>query len=86
MPTPDQSERFIRPRKGWVTFDFAELRRFRELLLFLAWRDILIRYKQTAIGIAWAVIRPVMTMVVFTVVFGRLDTTGRELISKLMHS
>lgn len=46
--------------------------RFRELFLFLAWRDVTVRYKQTAIGIAWAIIRPLMTLGVFTVVFGRL--------------
>lgn len=49
-----------------------DLWRFRELFLFMAWRDILVRYKQTAIGLAWSIIRPVLTMVVFTVVFGRL--------------
>lgn len=49
-----------------------DLWRFRELFLFMAWRDILVRYKQTAIGLAWSIIRPVLTMIVFTVVFGRL--------------
>lgn len=49
-----------------------DLWRFRELFLFMAWRDILVRYKQTAIGLAWSIIRPVLTMLVFTVVFGRL--------------
>lgn len=51
---------------------WQDLWRFRELLFFLAWRDFLVRYKQTAIGVLWAVIRPVLTMVVFTVVFGKL--------------
>ena len=51
---------------------WQDLWRYRELFYFLAWRDILVRYKQTAIGIAWAVLRPFLTMVVFTVVFGRL--------------
>ncbi|QIR41438.1 ABC transporter permease [Tolypothrix sp. PCC 7910] len=51
---------------------WKDLWRYRELLYFLAWRDILVRYKQTAIGIAWALIRPFLTMVVFTVVFGQL--------------
>ncbi len=49
-----------------------ELWRYRELFYFLAWRDILVRYKQTVIGIAWAVIRPFLTMLVFTVVFRRI--------------
>lgn len=66
------SERIIRPRKGLARINFAELWRYRELFGFLTWRDILVRYKQTAIGITWAVVRPVLTMVVFTVIFGRL--------------
>jgi lipopolysaccharide transport system permease protein len=51
---------------------WKDLWRYRELLYFLAWRDILVRYKQTAIGIAWALIRPFLTMVVFTIVFGKI--------------
>ena len=51
---------------------WRDLWRYRELFYFLAWRDILVRYKQTVIGVAWAVIRPVLTMVVLTIVFGRL--------------
>jgi len=51
---------------------WKDLWRYRELFYFLSWRDILVRYKQTAIGIAWSVIRPFMTMVVFTVIFGKL--------------
>ena len=49
-----------------------DLWRYRELLYFLAWRDLLIRYKQTVVGVTWAVIRPFLTMVVLTIVFGRL--------------
>ena len=51
---------------------WKDLWRYRELFYFLAWRDILVRYKQTIIGIAWAILRPVLTMLVFTVVFGKL--------------
>ena len=51
---------------------WRDLWRFRELLYILSWRDILVRYKQTVIGIAWSVIRPVLTMIVFTVIFGKL--------------
>ncbi|MFN9857829.1 MAG: ABC transporter permease, partial [Pseudanabaena sp.] len=51
---------------------WKDLWRYRELFYFLAWRDILVRYKQTAIGIAWALLRPFLTMVVFTIVFGQL--------------
>lgn len=51
---------------------FKDLWRYRELFYFLSWRDILVRYKQTVIGVAWSIIRPVLTMIVFTIVFGRL--------------
>jgi len=57
---------------------WQDLWRYRELLYFLAWRDILVRYKQTFIGIAWALIRPFLTMVVFTVVFGNLAKLPSE--------
>jgi lipopolysaccharide transport system permease protein len=60
----------IRPASGWPHLDFVELWHYRELLLTLVWRDVAIRYKQTAIGIAWAVIQPLLTMIVFTLIFG----------------
>lgn len=62
----------IRRRKGWTTLGLDDLWRYRELLFFIAWRDIKVRYKQTVIGILWAIIQPFMTMIVFTVFFGRL--------------
>jgi lipopolysaccharide transport system permease protein len=61
----------IEPGKGIKKY-WRDLWRYRELFYFLAWRDILVRYKQTVIGIAWSVVRPVLTMIVFTVIFGRL--------------
>ncbi|MDH5232643.1 MAG: ABC transporter permease [Gammaproteobacteria bacterium] len=57
---------------------WADLWHFRELFFFLAWRDILVRYKQTIIGIAWALIRPVLTMIVFTIIFGKLAKMPTE--------
>ncbi len=57
---------------------WRDLWRYRELFYFLAWRDILVRYKQTAIGMAWALIRPFLTMVVFTVVFGKIAKLPTE--------
>src|SRR4030081_3436195 len=51
---------------------WRDLWRYRELLYFLAWRDILVRYKQTVIGVLWAVLRPLLTMLVFTVIFGKM--------------
>jgi lipopolysaccharide transport system permease protein len=64
-------ERVIRPQRGFIAINFAELWRYRELFGFLVWRDILLRYKQTYLGVAWVVIQPLLTMVVFTVLFGR---------------
>jgi lipopolysaccharide transport system permease protein len=62
----------IRPRTGWAGVDWRELWRYRELLYFLTWRDVKIRYKQTVLGAAWAILQPFMTMVVFSLFFGRL--------------
>jgi len=59
-------------RPGWRAINFAELWRYRELLVFYAIRDIKVRYKQTFLGAAWAILQPVMTMVVFSIFFGRL--------------
>ena len=67
----------IEPNRTTGAF-FRELLRYRELFYFLAWRDILVRYKQTVIGVAWSVIRPFLTMLVFTVVFGRLAKLPNE--------
>ena len=60
----------IQPQRGWRTDDLAELWRYRELLYFLIWRDVKVRYKQTVIGVGWAVIQPVCSMVIFSVIFG----------------
>ena len=62
----------IAPPRGWLHIDLRELWDARELLYFFVWRDIKVRYKQTAIGAAWAVIQPFMTMVVFSLFFGKL--------------
>ena len=62
----------IVPPRGWLEFNFGELWEFRELAYFFVWRDIKVRYKQTVIGAAWAVLQPIMTMVVFSLFFGRL--------------
>jgi len=62
----------IEPSKGWVSLKLRELWEYRELLYFLIWRDIKVRYKQTVLGAAWAIIQPLFTMVVFSVFFGRL--------------
>jgi lipopolysaccharide transport system permease protein len=62
----------IEPPKGWAPLELGELWKFRELLFFLTWRDIKVRYKQTALGAAWAILQPVLTMIVFSIIFGGL--------------
>jgi lipopolysaccharide transport system permease protein len=62
----------IEPSRGWAALDLAELWRSRELLYFLIWRDVKVRYKQTALGAAWAILQPVATMAVFSLFFGGL--------------
>ena len=62
----------IEPSKGWISLGLKDLWQYRELLFFLTWRDIKVRYKQTALGATWAVIQPLFTMLMFTLFFGRL--------------
>jgi lipopolysaccharide transport system permease protein len=62
----------LRPRKGWESFDLEELWRARELFAFLVWRDISIKYKQTFLGGLWAILQPLLAMLIFTVFFNRL--------------
>ena len=62
----------IRPSRGWVALGLRELWEYRELLWFLVWRDVKVRYKQTVLGAGWAILQPVATMVVFSLFFGRL--------------
>jgi lipopolysaccharide transport system permease protein len=69
---PDLHEIIIRPPKGWAPVEFNELWEYRELLYFFVWRDIKVRYKQTMLGAAWAIIQPFLTMVVFSIFFGWL--------------
>lgn len=71
-PGSDVPVTIIQPSKGWISLDLRELWRYRELLYFLVWRDVKVRYKQTALGATWAVLQPILTMVVFTLFFGRL--------------
>jgi lipopolysaccharide transport system permease protein len=62
----------IEPSKGWVSLRLGALWRFRELLYFLIWRDVKVRYKQTLLGAAWAILQPLLTMIVFSIFFGKL--------------
>ncbi len=69
---PESHQFVIQPSRGWVRFDLRELWHYRDLLYFLTWREISVRYKQTVLGFAWAVLQPLLTMLVFTVFLGRL--------------
>lgn len=71
----------IRPISGWVPINLRDLWEYRELLYFLTWRDIKVRYKQTALGMAWVVLQPLLLMLVFTIVFGRLVELPSDRIS-----
>src|SRR5262245_23637369 len=66
--SPD--ELVIEPRRGWIAIDWRELLRYRELLFFLVWRDVKVRYKQAVLGVGWAVLQPALTVAVFTLIFG----------------
>jgi len=69
---------YLRPSKGWLSIDFKELWRYRELIFFLTWRDIKVRYKQAVLGISWAVLQPLLTTLIFTVIFGILLKTPSQ--------
>ena len=71
-PRRDLPVTIIKPTHGWASLGLRELWEYRELLFFLTWRDLKVRYKQTALGASWAIIQPFFTMVVFSLFFGRL--------------
>jgi lipopolysaccharide transport system permease protein len=68
----------IRPTRGWTSLRLGDVWEFRQLLYFLVWRDVKVRYKQTALGAAWAVLQPVLTMLIFTIFFGGLARVGSD--------
>jgi lipopolysaccharide transport system permease protein len=68
---PEHAESIIVPPQGWQPINVRELWQFRELICFLIWRDVKVRYKQTLLGVAWTVLQPAMMMVVFTLFFSR---------------
>src|SRR3954468_20000052 len=75
---PDEPLVVIEQRNAWFSIDLAELWRNRELLYFLTWRDVKIRYKQTVLGAAWALLQPAFMMLIFTLVFSRLAGAGSD--------
>jgi lipopolysaccharide transport system permease protein len=74
--TPPITETIIRPRTGWGQLKLAELWDYRELLYFFVWRDLKVRYKQTAFGALWAIIQPTLLMIVFSIFVGRVSGVG----------
>ena len=66
------TERVIRRKKGWISLNLREILEFRDLLYFLVWRDIKVRYKQTALGVLWVILQPLLAMILFTIIFGKL--------------
>jgi lipopolysaccharide transport system permease protein len=72
MELPNEPLVVIQPSKSWVALNLRDLWSYRELLYFLTWRDVKVRYKQTLLGVAWAVIQPLFTMLIFTLFFGKL--------------
>lgn len=80
VPTADSLRRHVRiaPTAGWPRPNWSELWEYRGLFLFLVWRDVKVRYAQTVLGATWAVFQPVVTMVVFTIIFGRFVRVGSD--------
>src|SRR5258708_3594435 len=81
MNPPDYSSltpTIIEPAEGWLPLKLGEIWRFRELAFFLAWRDISVRYKQTVLGVLWAIIQPFSSMVIFSIVFGQFAHISSE--------
>lgn len=68
----------LRPSKGWISLNLKDIWQYRELVYFLTWRDIIVRFKQTILGASWAVINPLINMIVLEIVFGRLANMGSE--------
>ncbi len=76
---PGSAELVIQPSRGWIAIDWKEMLHYRELLFFLIWRDVKVRYKQSVLGIAWAVLVPLLNMLIFTVIFHVLLKIGRDM-------
>ncbi|HLF88418.1 MAG TPA: ABC transporter permease [Anaerolineales bacterium] len=77
--TPHPPSLFIRPSHGWSALNLSELWRYRELIGFLTWRDLKVRYKQTLLGASWAILQPVLSMIVFTLIFGGVGRMAEDL-------
>ncbi|MGV7223243.1 MAG: ABC transporter permease [Nitrospinales bacterium] len=76
----------IKPRMGWQVLDFAELKEYRDLIFFLVWRDIKVMYAQTILGFLWAILQPLIQIVIFTIVFGKVAKVPTEGIPYILFS
>lgn len=76
--SPDIPTVLIEPTRGWISLRLGDFWEYRELLYFLVWRDVKVRYKQTVLGALWAILQPLLTMVVFTIFFGNLAGVGSD--------
>ncbi len=78
LPRTGNPITYLRPSRGWNPLNLSMLWAYRELVYFLTWRDVKVRYKQAALGVGWAMIQPVVSMVIFTLIFGRLMGTRTD--------
>src|ERR1041384_3531121 len=76
VPLPAEPLVVIQPSNRWSILSLKDIWAYRELLFFLTWRDVKVRYKQTALGAAWAILQPLFMMLIFTIFFGRLAGVG----------
>jgi lipopolysaccharide transport system permease protein len=76
----------IKPRSGWQIIDFKELKQYRDLFYFLVWRDIKVLYAQTILGFSWAILQPVVQIVIFTIVFGKVARVATDGIPYVLFS
>jgi lipopolysaccharide transport system permease protein len=76
----------IKPRSGWQVIDFKELKEYRDLFFFLAWRDIKVMYAQTVLGFSWAIIQPLVQIVLFTIIFGKVAKVNTDGIPYVLFS
>lgn len=86
MDSNQQSVTVIKPRLGWQIINFRELKEYRDLFFFLVWRDIKVMYAQTILGFLWAIFQPVLQIVVFTVVFGKVAKVSTDGIPYVLFS
>ena len=68
----------IKPRSGWQVIDFKELKEYRDLFFSLAWRDVKVMYAQTVLGFSWAILQPLIQIVLFTIIFGKVAKVSTE--------